>query len=295
MSKSSDTSAGKKHGNSIIVPIDFSEITLVALDQAINLAKIINASIILVNIIEDHGFFNKYISKDEKKEMRNSIEEKLDQLAERKSKESGITINTIIARGKIYAKIVEVADMINATFIMMGTSGSMGIMKFIGSNTLRVVREAKIPVISIKGKHHREGCKNIVLPLDLTKETREKVSKAIWLSGFYTEAVIRVLSVLTSTDKQMVSRHSRQLKQVKDFIDKKGVKCTAETVKKDGRNLVQCILDYAKDVDADLIMVMTQQETDITEMFIGPAAQGVINNSEIPVMSIVPVPKKYIM
>ncbi|MBN4051279.1 universal stress protein [bacterium AH-315-M05] len=281
--------------NTILVPIDFSEQSIITLVQSYNLAREINAKITLVNVTEDYGLFNKYISKKEQTEMKKNIEEKLNQLAEEKSKESGIKINTITAKGKIYAKIVEVADMINATFIMMGTSGSMGIMKFIGSNTLRVVRESKIPVISIKGKRHREGCKNIVLPLDLTKETREKVSKAIWLSGFYSEAVIRILSVSTSTDKYILNRHFRQLKQVKDFIDKKGVECTAETVKKDGRSLVQCILDYANEVEADLIMIMTQQETDITDMFIGSAAQGIINNSEIPVMSIVPVPKKYVL
>ena len=281
--------------NTILVPIDFSEQSIITLVQSYNLAREISAEITLVNVIEDYGLFNKYISKKEQTEMKKNIEEKLNQLAEEKSKESGIKINKITARGKIYAKIVEVADMINATFIMMGTSGSMGIMKFIGSNTLRVVRESKIPVISIKGKHHREGCKNIVLPLDLTKETREKVSKTIWLSRFYSEAVIRILSVVTSTDQHTIHRLSRQLKQVKDFIDKKGVECTAETVKKNDRSVVQCILDYANEVDADLIMIMTQQETNITEMFIGSSAQGIINSSEIPVMSILPVPKKYVL
>ena len=34
----------------------------------------------------------------------------------------------------------------------------------------------KCPVITIKGKDHIEGCDNIILPLDLEKETKEKVS-----------------------------------------------------------------------------------------------------------------------
>jgi len=281
--------------NTILVPIDFSEQSIITLVQSYNIAREVGAKITLVYVFEDHGFFNKYISKKEQTDIQKNVEEKLEQLAEEKSKESGIKFNTITAKGKIYAKIVEVADMINATFIMMGTSGSMGIMKFIGSNTLRVVRESKIPVISIKGKHHKEGCKNIVLPLDMTKDTREKVSKAIWLSGFYSDAVIRIVSVLTSTDSHTINRLKRQLKQVREFIDKKGVECTAETIKKDGRSLAQCVLDYANEVDADLIMIMTQQETDITDMFIGSSAQGIINNSEIPVMSIIPVPKKYVI
>ncbi len=279
----------------ILVPIDFSDITIVALNQAINLSKNISASITLVNVIEDYGIFNKYISKKEQTGMKKNIEDKLNKLADEKSKESGININTIISFGKIYEKIVEVSEMINATFIMMGTSGSMGVMKFIGSNTLRVVRESNIPVISIKGKQIRQGCKNIVLPLDMTKETREKVSKAIWLSKFYTGSVIRILSVLSSTDKYVLNRLSMQTKQVKEFIDKKGVKCTAETINQDGRSLAQCVLDYSNRIKGDLIMIMTQQENNITKMFIGSTAQEIINNSEIPVMSIVPVPKKYVL
>ncbi len=37
---------------------------------------------------------------------------------------------------------------------------------------------------------------------------------------------------------------------------------------------------------------MTQQELDFTDYFIGSAAQGVINGSDIPVLSITPSPKK---
>ena len=53
------------------------------------------------------------------------------------------------------------------------------------------------------------------------------------------------------------------------------------------------IIEYSEKVDAGLILIMTQQETDITEMFIGSSAQAIINNSEIPVMSVVPTPKKH--
>ena len=60
-----------------------------------------------------------------------------------------------------------------------------------------------------------------------------------------------------------------------------------------GKSLSQSIIDYGKEVNAGCIMIMTQQETDITEMFIGSYAQAIINNSEIPVLSVVPAPKKH--
>jgi nucleotide-binding universal stress UspA family protein len=207
-----------------------------------------------------------------------------------------VKVDTLIAKGKVYEKIIEVADMTDALMIIMGCSSRKKLQKiFIGSNALRVVREATCPVITIKGKTHREGCKNIVLPLDLTKETRDKVRHAIEIArlGAY-KATIRVVSVLQTSDEFIVNKLTRQLEQVKMYIQKQGVDCSAEIIKttKD-ETLAQCIIDYAHKVDGDLIIIMTQQETNFTRMFIGSTAQEVVNSSDIPVMSIIPQMRKY--
>lgn len=283
------------HTNKILVPTDFSEQCTIALEQSYNLAREYNAEITLLYVIEDGGMLSKLFSKEQHEDMRINIQYQLDLLAAEVENKSKITVNTLIAKGVIYEKIAEVADLINATMIIMGTNGGEGLKKrFIGSNALRVARESKIPVITIKGKHHRNGCKNIVLPLDLTKQTREKVGKAIELSKLFHGAAIRVVSVLFTTDEFLVNRLTRQLGQVKAFLEKEGVECTAEIIKsiKSKETLAQNILEYANQVDGDLIMIMTQQEVEFTKYFIGSAAQEIIHHSTIPVMSITPVERK---
>ncbi len=280
--------------NEILVPIDFSEQSLIALGQSYNLAREYNAEILLLYVIEEGGILTtaKQIA-DAKKE----IQKKLDKLAEDTEKKSGVHVDTMIARGKAYEKIIEVADLTSALMVIMGSSSRKGLKKlFIGSNALRVVREANCPVITIKGKSHREGCKNIVLPLDLTKETRDKVRHAIEIAQLGTyKAAIRVVSVLQSTDEFLVNKLTRQLEQVKVYIQKQGIECSAEIIKavKGEESLAQCVIDYAHKVDGDLIIIMTQQETNFTRMFIGSTAQEVVNNSDIPVMSIIPQMRKY--
>lgn len=281
--------------NQILVPVDFSEQSLIALDQSYNLAREIGAELTLLYVIEEVGMLAKFFSKQQDEEMRQSIEENLRKLADDVEKKSKIPVNVLVAKGTVYDKIVEVSEMIQATMIIMGCNGSTAIKrKFIGANSLRVVRESRVPVITIKGKHHRNGCRNIVLPLDLTKETREKVSKAIELAHLYNGAVIRVVSVLFTTDEFIVNRLTRQLGQVKELIEKAGVECTAEIVKgiKGEETLAQNIIDYAHRVEGDLLMIMTQQEVDFTQYFIGSAAQEIINTSDIPVLSIIPAMKK---
>ena len=281
--------------NKILVPTDFSEQCNIALEQSYTLAREYNAEITLLYVIEDSGMLSKLFSKEQHEDMRKNIQAQLDLIATAAEKKSKITVNTLIAKGVIYEKIAEVAELISATMIIMGTNGGEGLKKrFIGSNALRVARESKIPVITIKGKHHRKGCKNIVLPLDLTKQTREKVGKAIELSKLFNGAAVRVVSVLFTTDEFLVNRLTRQLGQVKAFLEKEGVECTAEIIKsiKSNDTLAQNIIEYANQVDGDLIMIMTQQEVDFTKYFIGSAAQEIIHHSTIPVMSITPIERK---
>ena len=284
-----------QHTNKILVPTDFSEQSNIALEQSFTLAREYHAEITLLYVIEDSGMLAKLFSSEQHEDHRKNVQYQLDLLAATVEKKSKITVNTLIAKGVIYEKIAEVADLINATMIIMGTNGGEGLKKrFIGSNALRVARESKIPVITIRGKHHRNGCKNIVLPLDLTKQTREKVSKAIELSKLFHGAAVRVVSVLFTTDEFLVNRLTRQLGQVKAFLEKEGVECTAEIIKsiKSNETLAQNILEYATQVDGDLIMIMTQQEVDFTKYFIGSAAQEIIHHSTIPVMSITPIERK---
>ena len=282
-------------GSKILVPIDFSEQSVIALSQTYNLARETQAEIVLLYVIEDGGMLSKFFTKQQHEDMKKEVQAQLDKLADEVKKQKGLTVSTMIAKGAPYDKIVEVAEMLNAEFIIMGCNGHDSIRKkFMGSNSLKVVRESRIPVISIKGKHHRDGCKNIVLPLDLTKETREKVNRAIWLAKLGNGAAIRVVSVLFTTDEFVVNRLTRQLGQVKTYIDKAGVECSAEIIKgiKGEETLAQNIIDYSKKVDGDLIMIMTQQEVDFTPYFLGSAAQEVIVNSDIPVLSITPMVRK---
>ncbi|MBA3705903.1 MAG: universal stress protein, partial [Bacteroidetes bacterium] len=97
-----------------------------------------------------------------------------------------------------------------------------------------------------------------------------------------------------TTDEFVVNRLTRQLGQVKTFLEKEGVECTAEIIKgiKGEETLADNILEYAVKVEGDIIMIMTQQEVDFTKYFIGSSAQEMINHSKIPVLSIRPQPKK---
>ena len=276
--------------NKILVPVDFSEQSLIALTQSYNLAQKIGAEIVLLYVIEEVNPMIKLMYK-EFNEIRGAVEGNLKNLAEEKAKETGLNIIPMISDGKIYTKIVEVAEDINATFIVMGTKGSEN-AKFIGSNANKVVKTAPCPVITIKGKTHRKGCEKIVLPLDLTKETSDKVNKAIAFAKLF-EAEVYIVSVLLTGKEEVVDKLKDQLIITKNYIQKHEVKCVAEIVKilKSEETLANAVIKYAEKIEADLVMIMTQQEKEIKKLFIGSKAKEVINHSNIPVLSIHPSEK----
>ena len=278
----------------VLVPIGFAEQSILALEQAVNIAKITDSELFLLTVVEEPSSMQKLFSnyKESQDQLKGQVREKLEGLQEKYCSDLSTDSDCMVSVGAIYEKIVEVADMIGASLIVMGTDGAdkETRKKFIGSNAYNVVRSAPCPVITIKGKEHRSGCNTIVLPLDLQKETREKVTTAIQYARFW-DAEIRVFSVLLTEDEFVKGKLTRNLEQVEQFIVDKGVKCQAELVHVSHDSLSKAVLNYSEKVNADLVMIMTQKESDFTLYFLGSTARSIINESCIPVMSVRPVKK----
>jgi nucleotide-binding universal stress UspA family protein len=280
--------------NHIVVPVDFSEQSRVALGQTYNLARATSSDITLVYVIDEtllESVLNLFSNHEAQETLlRAGIEARLKTLAEESRKDSGLDIKIRIEKGKIYEQIVKVAEELRAAFIIMGTAGERTLAKkFIGSNAIRVINEAHCPVITIKGREHRKGCRTIVLPLDLTRETKEKVGKCIEIARFFNSSV-KVISVINTSDEFLINKLERQMDQVVDFISSHQIEVTGEFIK--GHSIADEVMKYAEKVQADLIIIMTQQELEWTEYFIGTSSQEIINHSDIPVCSIRPVERK---
>ena len=273
----------------ILIPIDFSDQSMIALGQAFNLAKIKKSEIILLSVIENQNRIEALFLDDKTHELQQKVNDKLVEVGKKYAAEHDIHVETMVAKGRVYEKIIEVAEMVNADLIVMGTNGTpKGVLKkVIGTNAERVVRLAHCPVITLKGKDHRNGCENIILPLDLGKQTKEKVTLAIEYARYW-DATIRVVSVLLRDRQEIKDKLVRNLNQVEKFISDADVECSSELLEiEKGKGLVKSILEYGRKFESDLILIMTRQE-DIFSNKLGTVAREIIYQSDIPVMSIKP-------
>ena len=278
----------------ILVPIGFSKQSIVALGQAFNLAKIKNSDVVLLSVIEGQSMIQSLFLDDKSDELKAKVKSKLEDIASVYSSKYSVDTNIMVAKGRVYEEVNKVADMISADLIVMGTNGVNSKSKFIGSNAEKVVRLSKCPVITIKGKYHRDGCENIILPLDLEKQTKEKVTYALEYARYW-DATIRIVSVVLRDNNEVRAKLIKNIKQVEQFIIDAGVKCTSEIVEGEKKqNLGDFVFDYEKKFDADMIMIMTKKEELTLSNNISVTARYIINNSDIPVMSIRPKEVRHI-
>ncbi|HNQ60967.1 MAG TPA: universal stress protein [Bacteroidia bacterium] len=274
----------------ILIPFDFSETAELALEHAVFMAKLHRADIYLLHVIESYSFtsaisqaFGKSQTEFEQK-IESSAQDKLKELTSKLHHDSGMTVNFRIENGKIYKSIVNVSEELDVDVILMGTHGVSGFQEFlIGSNTYRVVMSAPCPVISVQTHAKKIGFKNIVLPIDNSAASRQKVKHAVEIAKHY-NSVVHIAGMATMTDVDILRRFDVKIHQVKEYLDEHEVPYTVKMFK--GDNAASITMDFATQVNADLIIMMTDQEGG--GLFIGNFAQQIINHSKIPVMSIRP-------
>ena len=280
----------KFHISKILIPFDFSETAELALEHAVFMAKLHKADIMLLHVVESFSFasaissaFGKSQSEFENK-METSAKEKLQSLTEKLHHDSGMSVSYKIDNGKIYKKIVSIAEEMNFDIIIMGTHGVSGFQEFlVGSNTYRVVMSAPCPVISVQTHAKKIGFKNILLPIDNSPSSRQKVKHAVEIARHY-DSVVHVAGMMTMSDPDMQRRCEMKIHQVRDFLEEHEIPHTVKLFKTD--NTASSTEEYATQINADLIMIMTDQEG--SGFFMGNFAQQIINHSKIPVMSVRP-------
>jgi len=280
----------------ILVPFGFSNQSSLALDQACNFAKINNSKIFLLSVLEERNSMQSLFLDDNSHQLKKMVHAKLSEIAKEFAEKHSLEIEVMVSQGKIYNQINEVSEMVAADLIIMGTTGAPKntVKRFMGSNAERVVRLAKCPVMTIKGSEITEFCRNIILPLDLEKETKEKVTYAIKFARKW-GATIRLISVVLRDNPIVRNKLIKNLQQVENFIKNADLSCTSILLEGEKKqNLGDFIFDYEKEFDNDIIMIMTKKEELSLSKNISVTARYIINNSPIPVMNIRPKERKHI-
>lgn len=274
----------------ILVPTDFSETGMLALEHATNLARMVKAELLLMHVLplsEYHFEIPEPIMFiDNQEEVNNMVTKKLDEIATSIKRTHSVDVRYVNTRGNVAREIIQMAKDEQVDLIMMGTHGAKGFEEmFIGSNAHKVVTLASCPVITVQTHATKLGFSNIVLPIDRSRHSREKVSIAIDLASLY-NSKLHIVGLLEDPEESEYNKLQIVLDQVQAAIEHAKLPFTRHTVR--GKHLAAEALKYGESVSADLIIIMTDDESEMSGIFLAPLAKQIVNHSRIPVMSLKP-------
>lgn len=272
-----------------LVPTDFTQEAQTALKVAVDMAKTANGEVTLLNVVDapsganfsaqgtgtsgnalDDIFTIKLIEK-----MKADLEEMVEPFGE------DAPIKREMALGDVIEQINLRADKEGFDLVIMGTKGSTGMHEvMVGSNAEKVVRNSKIPVLTVKHDNANVDPKNIVFASDFSEDYSRVVPKLKDFQKQY-DATLHLLFVNTPNKFELSSQSH---KRMKDFVKKYGLKNYTLNVY-NHRDEEDGILSFAEENKMDLIAVATHSRKGLAHLLSGSIAEGIVNHSSTAVLS----------
>lgn len=273
---SNDTSSSSKRTKHLLVPTDFTRVVDYAMDHAIKLARTIGAEVHLLHMVSDL---------DEEQVMQRRLD--AEQLRA-KAIDAKVPVHTMLREGKVYAGIGDAAKEIGAELIIMGTHGMRGMQFITGSRALRVITSSEVPFVVVQERGLKvDGYHDIVVPMDLKRETRQKIGLVANMASYFKS---KVHVIVPKESDEFLHRQLRDnIIFAEKFFGERGITMEATVADVDSNGFVDAVLEHAKKIDADLIAVMNMVGTNIFGALGVPYEEKIITNEAmIPVMLLNP-------
>jgi nucleotide-binding universal stress UspA family protein len=265
----------------IIVPLDFSDESLTGLDLSLMLAKKTGANIQLIHVIGKNTDNNTELIEKESQLAKTKFENILKKCRDKGNINCDMDYN--IKEGQIFKEIADLADKYEDPLTVLSTHGASGFEElFIGGNAYKITSHSRNPVITVRRSKVPSNIDNIVLPLDITFQTREKVPYTVELAKVFSSK-IHLLTIRLSNLKSIEKKLHQYSQQVASYFDMHKIPYTVEHLQ--GKNLTDLTLDYSQSINADLISIMTEQEKSASNLLLGNFAHQMINKANVPVLS----------
>ncbi len=266
----------------ILVPIDFSDVSVRATQFAIELAEKHHAEITLLNSVHfdyftDYQFSSFSTAKTLMDDVHDAMKKKMDAFV--RQFDTAISLATEINSMHLITAIKEKVKDEGFDLVVVGTSGCSGLEEaLIGSNTERVVRHAPCPVIAVPKDASSDEIEKVMVPIDLRE-----------IKGSFFEEIAKLqktfnakLDFLWIKTPHNIENEELVQKELTDLISSYGITDFTLTIEhnvfpSDG------ILWHADDTNADMIAMATHARRGLSHWFSGSLTEDTVNHIDIPV------------
>lgn len=270
----------------IIVPTDFSPVATNALHYAVDMAKKIQASLLLLHIYQvPVSFTDAPIVLVSIEDLRKAAEERIHKLkGEVDHLTSGsIKIYTETRLGNVSDELENVCNKINPFAVVMGTKGSTGMERVLfGSNTLTAIRHLTWPVICVPpGKIFGHGIKRIGFACDFKNVVETTPTKFIKEFVKTFDAELHVLNVnvgVQGPDEEkpeqsvLLQTMLEEIKPEYHFIQH--------------HDIEDAVNEFADGNNLDLVISIPKKHKLLENIFQSSSSKQLVYQSHVPVMCI---------
>lgn len=277
----------------ILVPTDFSKISISALEVAVEIAKKSNAEITLLHVVEEAGQDSYAISGEWRTEENWNDKLFTLKLIEKSKTQleklvldpmfSAVKVNGELRLGNAFHGMRTIITEHKVDLVVMGTRGRSGLAEVvIGTNTERVVRHAKCPVLSVNKKPTKVDFKNIVYATAMHKD-EEVFSRMVKKTQAMYNSTIHLVRINTPSDFQRDYVVKDRMEKFAKTLGLKNytINVFNDITEEDG------IIYFAESIDADLIAMATHGRTGFAHVMAGSIAEDVVGHAKRPVLTFV--------
>ena len=261
----------------LLVPTDFSEVAQSAMQHAIKFAEIINADVVLLHVVS---------SRENVEEAREKLSKEITLVS---SYSNSCNITSFVRIGNIFEDIGDVAAELGISLIFMGTHKASRWQKLVGSRAIKVITSSPVPFIVTQEKlMNSNGYDNIVVPLDLNVETKQKLELVAKIAHYFDSQV----HLLTNDNSDEFIKTKLKANQVwaSNYLESKDIKNSSHLVDQ-GDSLTEGIFKLSKEVDADLIAIMNLVDETVLGLYENSFQEEIVaNDLKVPVLCVNPHP-----
>jgi nucleotide-binding universal stress UspA family protein len=253
---------GERLFTDCLVPVSGSEVSWLAVEQALELSHRENISLNGLHVVTTE---ENLISSEAQ-----TIRDKFEQMCH----QAGVTGAMVVARGDIAEEIVSRAPFNDLVVINIAHPPDAQVRSRLTSGLGTIIRRCSCPILAVTGQ--TSTLDRILLAYDGSIKARE----ALCLSAYLAKKWNAYLMVLTSIE--LGRKTSRTLKHAQDYLTHKGV--NAEYAQKVVSEPGESILEAAKQHGCNLILMGGYGYTPLFEVMLGSSVDVVLRKTEIPVL-----------
>jgi len=268
----------------ILVPCDFSSTSKQAYAFALQAAQRIDAELHIVKAIDlpfsyesAYAAGHYYNDTGLLKELQEDAHKSFEALTKNLGKNTRTHFSAL--QGPVTNVIQTYIENEAIDLVIMGTNGATGMKEyFIGSNTEKIVRFSPVPVIAVRESINLSSITDIVVPTDAGEVYPEFVTQLKRLQGM-SFATLHFL--LVSTDHRLLNSNQK-MEKLESYTKKCGFENYTVNLQRED-TMEQGIVEFAREINADMIAMATHGRRGIGHLFMGSLAEDIVNHVNYPV------------